>query len=91
MANRWIMYAQINMPGNISFRVTAHESLEWCKASLDTFSRNVGDDNVSATLYAYSEEAWKSAREYEEIGCPLDYPDRIIERGPRGALKIVGC
>lgn len=89
MANRWIMYAQINMPCNQSFRVTAHESLEWCKASLDKFSRAVGDDNVSATLYTYTDEAWRSAREFEEVGCPLDCADRIIERGPRGALRMV--
>lgn len=88
--NRWIMYASQNFPGSMSFRVTCHESLEWCKESLEDFGRAVHAD-VSAFLYAYSDEAWKSAREYEEIGCPFDYPDRLIERGPRGGWRVERC
>lgn len=88
MTQRWIMYAQQIMPGNLSFRVTSHESLAWCKESLDRFSRAIHTDDVCATLYTYSDDAWKSAREYEDIGCPFDYPDRIIERGPRGGLVV---
>jgi hypothetical protein len=86
--NRWIMYAHQDNYGGQSFRVTAHESLQWCKASLEEFSRALMEENVSATLYAYSDEAWRSAREYEDIGCPFDYPDYVIKRGPRGAFTI---
>jgi hypothetical protein len=88
---RWIVYAQQIMPGNQSFRVTCHESLEWCKESFRRFSDAIGTDDVSASLYAYSDEAWQAAREFEGIGCPLDYPDRQIDRGPRGALVISNC
>lgn len=84
--NRWIMYAETAIPGQ--FRVTAHESLKWCKASLERFSRDVGMEGVSANLYPYSDEDWKEAREFEKDGCPFDYPTYQIERGPRGALRI---
>lgn len=86
--NRWIMYASIVMPGNQSSKLTCHESLEWCKKSLESFSEQCGMDTVYATLYAYSDDAWLSAREYEDIGIPFDCPDRIIERGPKGGLVV---
>lgn len=88
MTNRWIMYASQDMPGNTSARVTCHESLEWCKESLEQFSRAIHANDVSATLYPYSDDDWQEARNFEDVGCPFDYPSRIIERGPRGGLRI---
>ena len=88
--NRWIMYAQIDMAGNQSFRVTAHKSLEWCKTSLEKFARTMGMD-VSATLYPFDDESWKLARDFQDVGCPFDYASRKIERGPRGAFHIENC
>ena len=85
----WIVYFHQNgigggMPGELS-RV---RSLDEAKGALETFSREVYHDDVSATLYAYSDEAWESAEDFREVGCPFDYPDRLIERGPRGGLKV---
>jgi hypothetical protein len=45
-------------------------------------------DNVSATLYAYSDEAWAEAEDFRRVGCPFDYPDRLLELGPRGGVKV---
>lgn len=84
--NRWIMYAFDSFGG---FRVTAHESLDWCKESLAKFSLNTGDYRVSASLYPYTDEDWKVAREYQNVGCPFDYPTKVIERGRlSGAFRI---
>lgn len=91
MQNRWIMYASQVMPGNTSFRLSCHQSLDWCKDSLAQFSREIYADDVYATLYPFTEEMWAEARKYEETGCPFDYPSKIIERGPRGALRIISA
>lgn len=88
MANKWIMYAQ--QPFG-SFRVTCHQSLAWAMESLRNYSRAVYCDDVTATLYAYDDESWREARAFESTGCPFDYPDKIIERGPRGALRITNA
>lgn len=88
--NRWIMYASANMPGNLSFQVTCHESLEWCVESLERFERACGMD-VSASLYVFDDEAWKAARKFQDVGCPFDYPDRLIERGSRGGWRVERC
>ena len=85
---QWIMYAQQNIPGNISFDLSRVKSLDEAKRALETFSRAVYCDDVSATLYAYSDEAWAEAEDFRSVGCPFDYPDRLIERGTRGAMKV---
>ena len=86
---QWIMYAHQNaygggMPGDLS-RVT---SINAAKDALETFAREVYSDNVSATLYAYSDEAWAEAEDFRDVGCPFDYPDRLLELGPRGGVKV---
>lgn len=91
MANRWIMYAFTSFPGGQQFRVSTHESLEWCIESLAKFSKSTGDYRVSASLYPFDEKSWKVAREYQNIGCPFDYPTKIIERGILGAFRIKNC
>jgi hypothetical protein len=85
------MYAQQVMPGNMSFRVTCHESLEWCTTSLERFATAVYTDDVTADLYPVTDEDWQLAREYETVGCPFDYPSKTIDRGARGALRITNA
>lgn len=83
----WIMYQQMNgLPGSES--VSRVHSIDEAKRALETFSRETYHDNVSATLYAYSDEAWAEAQDFRNVGCPFDYPDRLIERGPRGGMKV---
>lgn len=87
--NRWIMYSHQGFPGDMFPRVTCHESLEWCKASLWRFSRETGAyEQASATLYPFTAEDWQQARNFEDVGCPFDYPSKVIEFGPRGGLVV---
>lgn len=86
--HRWIMYIQQNIPGNLSFDVHRVDSLADAREQFAEYCAAVGSDECSATLYAYSDDAWKSAEEFREIGCPLDCPDRIIERGPRNGIVV---
>jgi hypothetical protein len=83
------MYASQDIPGSQSFRVTSHESLTWCTESLRKLAKALDTDNVSATLYMFSGPAWDKAREFERIGCPFDYPAKVINRGPRGGFRVV--
>lgn len=85
---RWIVYVQQNIPGDLSFTLSRVSSLEAAREAIAEFSRDVGYDDCSATLYPYSEDTWREAQEFEDVGCPFDYPDRIIERGPRGGWRV---
>lgn len=85
---RWIMYLQHNFPGNQSFELVRVKSLEEAKDKLREFCRDVLSDECSATLYAYGDDAWQLSEEFRGIGCPHDYPDRIVERGPRGGVVV---
>lgn len=89
--NRWIMYAQQSGPAGMFPRVTCHESLDWCLDSLKKYARDVHTDNVSASLYAYDDESWRQARNFQDVGCPFDYPDKLIERGPKGAFRVTNA
>lgn len=88
-AYRWIMYVQQHIPGNLSFGLYRCASLTDAREMFDGYCRSVGSDDCSATLYAYTDEGFESAREFEGIGCPFDYPDKVIERGPKGGVKVV--
>ena len=85
---QWIMYAQQNMAGGQSFDLSRVTSIGAAKSALETFAREVCSDDVSATLYAYSDEAWTEAEDFRDVGCPFDYPDRLLELGPRGGVKV---
>lgn len=87
--HRWIMYVSQNFPGNISFDLEQAMSLPHARAIFQDFCRAVGTDECSATLYAHTAEAWESAEEFRDTGCPFGYPDRIIERGPRGGIRVM--
>jgi hypothetical protein len=86
---QWIMYLHQNgfgggMPGELQ-RV---RSIDEARDAFETFCREVYSDDCSATLYAYSDDAWSSAEDFRNVGCPFDYPDRVIERGARGGVKV---
>lgn len=85
---RWIMYIQQNIPGNQSFDLQAATSLRDAVERYREYCKAVMYGDCSATLYVYSADSWTSAKEFEDIGCPFDYPDRIIERGPHGGVVI---
>lgn len=88
--NRWIMYSYQGFPGELTGRLTCHESLEWAKHSLERYARAVDVcESAYACLYPFTPEDWADAREFEHEGCPfnIEYA-RIIEYGPRGGLRI---
>lgn len=85
---RWIAYSMQNSPGNQSFLLSRHESLIDAEDNFERFCREVYSDDCHSALYAYSDEAWESAEDFRDVGCPFDYPDRLIEHGPRGGIVV---
>lgn len=94
---RWIGYASQNIPGNQSFDLGFFPSLQTASDAYLAYCEGVGTDDVTMTLYAVpadglsAAEMIESAREFQDVGCPFDYPSKVIERGPRGGIKIEGC
>jgi hypothetical protein len=82
---RYIMYIHYSMGG---FDLKQAASLSEVRQLLRNVRRNSGDENVSASLYPWSEEDWSSALEYATIGCPFDYPWKVVESGKRGGVVI---
>ena len=78
------------MPGNQSFKRDRHTSMSDAKAAFEKFCRSSGYDS-SMTLYGYSDDAWLSAKDFEDVGCPFDYPDKRIIRGPRNGVVLERC
>ncbi len=88
---RWIMYA--HQPYGMqfgSFELTRHASLKDC-ADRMRYNESATSGDWSASLYAYSDKSWAEAEEYREIGCPFDYPAKLIERGPRGGMRVTNA
>ncbi|MEV7814242.1 hypothetical protein AB0P05_26480 [Streptomyces flaveolus] len=85
---RWIMYVSQNIPGNTSFDLMRAASLEDAREQYRAYCEAVFSDDCSMTLYAYSDERWAEAEDFRDTGCPFDYPDRIIERGPNGGIVL---
>lgn len=89
---KYIMYLHTSMPGDVSVTLRRVKSLQEAKDELREFERNSGfHDECTASLYAYSEEDWAEAEEYATIGNPFDYPWKVIERGPRGGMRVVNA
>lgn len=84
---RWIMYIGQNAFGP-SFDLQRVTGIGAARAAFEEYCRAVYTDECAATLYAYSEEDWASAVEFKDSGCPFDYPDKVIERGPRGGIRV---
>jgi hypothetical protein len=96
-AYRWIMYLH-NPLGN--FDVQRVTSLDAARAALVDYGKATGfyqdlqvtgEYGCSGTLYPYSTEDWASAEEYREVGCPFDYPSKVVKNGPRGGVRVEGC
>ena len=84
----WIIYLSQNIPGNQSFDLQRATSIRDAQSRFEAFCYSVMSDDCVATLYAYSDEAWAEALDFRDVGCPFDYPDRLIERGARGGVKV---
>lgn len=83
---RWIVYLHQPMGG---FDVQRVASLDEAKSLLRQYSEETFVyEQASASLYPYSKEDWAEAKEYEEIGCPFDYPSKVMEFGPKGGIKV---
>lgn len=85
---RWIVYLAQNIPGNQSFDLSRATSIEDAKEQYRQYCKDVYNDDSHATLYAYDAERWTDAEDFRDTGCPFDYPDRIIERGPLGGVVV---
>lgn len=90
---RWISYTQQNIPGNQSFELNFHSSLEAALLVYKEIAYQLDTDDVSMSLYwcgrpGLRENMIAQAKDFADVGCPFDYPDRIIERGPRGGVKV---
>lgn len=84
----WIVYLSQHIPGSQSFDLQRARSINDARDQYEDFCAGVYSDDCSATLYAYSDEAWAEALDFRDVGCPFDYPDRLIERGARGGVKV---
>lgn len=86
--HRWIVYYQYSIPGNQSFELRRCESRAEVNEWFIEFDGD-GQDAATAHVYAYGDGdgSWELAREFERIGCPFDYPDYVLERGPRGGIR----
>lgn len=87
---RWISYMSQNIPGNRSFELGFHSSLDAAKDAFATFCREVDSNDCSMSLYyaGNDQSMYNLAIEYKDIGCPFDCADKYIERGPRGGVRI---
>lgn len=86
---RWIMYVRHPMGG---FELSRVETLDHAALDVCQYTDNTGTyEGVTASLYPYSAEDWADAKEYEDTGCPFDYPSKLIEFGPRGGARITNA
>lgn len=97
MTFRWIMYLHDPLG---SFDVERVENLEDAKVALIEYGRATGfyqdlqtNGNYGCTgsLYPYSEEDWDEALRFKDVGCPFDYPSKLVENGPRGGVRITNA
>lgn len=83
---RWIVYLHHPQGG---FGIDRALSLRDAEEILRRYSRDTFVyEQATASLYPYSEEDWEEAKEYEEIGCPFDYPSKVLSFGPKGGIKV---
>lgn len=92
---RWIMYLYNPLGG---FEVMRVGSLVAAKAALVEYGRATGfhqdlqvsgEYGCSGRLYPYTEENWGAAEEFRGMGCPFDYPSKLVQNGPRGGVRVV--
>lgn len=83
-AYTWIMYMHFNGPSFQLYRVPDLVTVKAIMNANDYFN----GQGVSASLYPYTGQDWREAVDFEDTGCPFDYPTKVVERGPRGGLKV---
>jgi hypothetical protein len=70
-------------------------SLAQAKVVFEQFRKDagwsVGEENNVMEIYCYDEEGWESAKHFEGIGCPFDYPSYRLIVGPRGGTVLERC
>ncbi|MFI2909481.1 hypothetical protein ACG2OD_14690 [Streptomyces sp. PDY-4] len=88
---RWIVYMYQPGPGGMFGEITRAQNLRDALGALETYEREVYADGCTASLYAYSPEDWITAEDYRDVGNPFDYPSKVIERGPKGGMRIVNA
>jgi hypothetical protein len=87
---RYIVYLHQPFPG--AFDIDRCTSIADAKRKLEQYGNDTCTyELATATLYAYSDEDWAEAEEHATIGCPFDYPWKVIEWGPRGGMKVVNA
>lgn len=84
---RWIMYTSQNSFSD-SFDLTRHASLKDARGHYEDYCKAVGANDCHATLYGHDEESWAEALDFKDVGCPFDYPAKVIERGPNGGVRV---
>lgn len=86
---RWIMYMYQPLGG---FDVTRVASLEQARTELWRYGRATYTyEEATASLYPYTEEAWAEAESFRDTGNPFDYPSKVIERGPKGGMRVINA
>lgn len=68
-----------------------YKNLRDLKAGFLEYCEGVGVDDCSGPVYGWTEESWESAVEFQGIGCPFDYPWLLVDRGPRGGVRVEKC
>lgn len=89
----WITYASQNIPGSQSFDMEYFKTLEGAVQGYRNFCNEIMSDECTMTLYwcpngPEGYEMREQAEQFRDVGCPFDYPDRIIERGPKGGVLV---
>lgn len=94
---RWISYTMQNIPGNTMSDMNIHYNISDALEAFTDYCRAVGSDECSMSLYGLPDdeaarvEMIEQAEDFEPYGCPFDYPSKIVERGPRGGVRVVNA
>lgn len=88
---RWIAYVWQAVPGGDTSEPARFNSLEAVKTYAEQYSMDMNADDIVGMLYPYTEENWELALAFQSIGNPFDYPTKVIERGKRGAFRLVNA
>ena len=62
-------------------------SLDHAKEEFKAY-RDASGIECSGSLYVYDDESWALALEFAGVGNPFDYPDKVIESGPNGGIRV---
>ena len=88
---RWIAYVWQAIPGYCSVEPARFETLDDVKAYAEQYARDVMSEDIAGMVYPYTPDSWELAEEFRYTGNPFDYPTKVIERGKRGAFRLVNA